>query len=116
MYIFSFYYNLLVDFSMIQPTNDRTGFETIVRGVLDELESGVDMSIAKLSRKLEVDRRSVSKVIDLLLDIQSSLLSHQIETKKTGRAFLIKFNNRTRELTKSLKESLKNKVLRRNTE
>ena len=116
MYIFSFDRILLVDFSMIHPTNDRTGFETIVRGVLIELESGVDISIAKLSRKLGVDRRSVSKVIDLLLDIQSSLVSYQIETKKTGRAFLIRFSNRTRELTRSLRESLKNKVLRRNTE
>jgi hypothetical protein len=105
----------MVDFSMIHPTSDRTGFETIVRGVLDELESGVDMSIAKLSRKLGVDRRSVSKVIDLLLDIQSSLVSHQIETKKTGRAFIIRFNYRTRELTNSLKAALRNKVLRRRT-
>ncbi|MBD3406637.1 MAG: hypothetical protein GF411_11030 [Candidatus Lokiarchaeota archaeon] len=94
---------------------ERHGLEKVMRGVIHEMKSGTPMTIAKLSRILGVDRRTVSSVIDILLDIQNTLVEKQIETERKGRSFVISFKERTRELQRKLKSSLKGKVKRRRT-
>ncbi|MBE0525680.1 hypothetical protein E4H12_02375 [Candidatus Thorarchaeota archaeon] len=63
--------------------------------VIEELKSGVPMSIGELSQKLGIDRRTVGRIVDILLDVQETLVTREIKTKRVGRRFLIEFNQRT---------------------
>ncbi|TXT57692.1 MAG: hypothetical protein BAJATHORv1_10395 [Candidatus Thorarchaeota archaeon] len=116
-YILDFTIFLLIIMSV--PSSEfgfeRHGLEQVMRGVIQEMKKGTPMTIAKLSRALGVDRRTISTVIDMLLDIQNTLVEKQIETERRGRAFVISFKERTKDLQKRLKSSLKGKVKRRRT-
>lgn len=73
----------------------RIGYPDAIKLILNELASGVPMSISALSKKLNIDRRTVSKVIDMLIDVQTVLSEKQLETERIGRRFVIHFKERT---------------------
>jgi predicted transcriptional regulator len=81
--------------------------------VIEELKSGAPMSIGALSKKLGIDRRTVGRVVDILLDVQETLMSQEIKTKRVGRRFMIKFEQRTEQAKKILKSA--HEVVRRKT-
>lgn len=81
--------------------------------VIEELKSGVPMSIGELSKKLGIDRRTVGRIVDILLDVQETLVSQEIKTRRVGRRFLISFNNRTAQARKILQSA--HGVVRRKT-
>ncbi|MFX1606223.1 MAG: hypothetical protein ACFFDD_09960 [Promethearchaeota archaeon] len=91
----------------------RVGYGEAMRAVIRELSNGTPMSISALSKKLSIDRRTISNVIDLLLDVQEVLVSKKIDTTRMGRRFVIKFNNRTAATRKKLESVLS--VVRRKT-
>jgi len=80
--------------------------------VIEELKSGVPMSIGELSRKLGIDRRTVGRIVDILLDVQETLATREIKTKRVGRRFLISFNQRTAQ-ARAVLQSAHNVVRRR---
>jgi predicted transcriptional regulator len=81
--------------------------------VIEELKSGVPMSIGELSRKLGIDRRTVGRIVDILLDVQETLVTREIKTKRVGRKFLISFNHRTERARRILQSA--HDVARRRT-
>jgi predicted transcriptional regulator len=91
----------------------RVGYGDAMRAVMSELANGSPMSISTLSKKLNIDRRTIANVIDLLLDVQDVLVTKSIETKRTGRRFIIKFQNRASETRRRLESALQ--VVRRRT-
>lgn len=92
----------------------RVGYGEAIRAVMQELADGTPMSISSLSKKLRIDRRTISNVIDLLLDVQDVLISNKIETVRVGRRFVIKFKNRTAATRKKLASALN--VVRRKSD
>ncbi len=81
--------------------------------VIEELKSGVPMSIGALSKKLGIDRRTVGRVVDILLDVQETLVTQEIQTKRVGRRFVIQFEKRTAQAMRILKSA--HDVVRRKT-
>jgi predicted transcriptional regulator len=73
----------------------RIGLPEAMSRIIAVLKQGKPMSIASLSKETNVDRRTVSKVIDLLLDVQDTLRSIEIQTNRVGRRFVIRFKDRT---------------------
>ena len=93
-YIFGFVSGMYRVKMSIPPVS-RIGYPEAIKLVLNELANGVPMSISALSRKLNIDRRTVGKVIDMLIDVQSVLSEKQLETERIGRRFVIRFKERT---------------------
>ncbi len=81
--------------------------------IIDELKSGVPMSIGTLSNKLGIDRRTVGRIVDILLDVQETLATQEIKTERKGRRFVIGFNERTEQALQILKTA--KDVVRRKT-
>lgn len=80
--------------------------------VIEELKKGNPMSIGALSKKLGIDRRTIGRVVDILLDVQETLVSQEIETRRVGRRFVIQFMQRTAK-ARSLLKSAQDVVRRR---
>ena len=91
----------------------RVGYGDAMRAVMAELANGSPMSISTLSKKLNIDRRTIANAIDLLLDVQDVLVSKRIETTRIGRRFIIKFQNHAAETRRRLQSALQ--VVRRKT-
>lgn len=71
------------------------------------------MSIGDLSTKLGIDRRTVGRIVDILLDVQETLSTQEITTQRKGRRFVIGFRQRTeqaRHLLKSAKDVVRRKT------
>jgi len=81
--------------------------------IIEELKSGAPMSIGELSKKLGIDRRTVGRIVDILLDVQETLVTREIKTKRVGRRFLISFNQRTAQARAVLQSA--HNVVRRKT-
>ncbi|NHJ14296.1 MAG: hypothetical protein EAX95_11505 [Candidatus Thorarchaeota archaeon] len=77
------------------PPVPRIGYPEAIKLIVNELASGVPMSISSLSKKLNIDRRTVGKVIDMLIEVQAVLSEKQLETERVGRRFVIRFRERT---------------------
>lgn len=92
----------------------RVGIPEAMSRIIAVLKQGRPMSIASLSKETRIDRRTVSKVIDLLLDMQETLRSLEIQTNRMGRQFIIRFKERTAKARKIL-ASAKAKVTKRRT-
>ncbi|MHA1638106.1 MAG: hypothetical protein ACTSUB_08850 [Candidatus Thorarchaeota archaeon] len=84
----------------------RVGYIQAMGFVIQELKNGVPMSIASLSQKLNIDRRTVGKVIDTLLEVQETLVNHEIQTTRVGKNFVIEFKRRASRARKMLSNTL----------
>ena len=90
----------------------RVGIPEAMSRIIELLKQGRPMSIASLSKETRIDRRTVSKVIDMLLDVQDTLRSLEIQTDRLGRKFVIRFKERTAKAREIL-TSAKVKVTKR---
>ena len=95
-----------------ETTGTRIGIPEAMSRIISVLKKGKPMSIASLSKETNVDRRTVSKVIDMLLDVQETLRSLEIQTDRLGRQFIIRFKERTAKALEIL-VSAKSKVTKR---
>ena len=100
-------------FAGFNPSVERVGYIDAMARIIRELRNGVPLSIGELSQKLDIDRRTVGRVIDVLLDIQEAFNSQSITTEKRGRRFLVAFKERGAAVRESLKSATQ--VVRRNT-
>lgn len=98
---------------MVMTPTPRIGYGDALRAVMNELAQGSPMSIAALSKKLNIDRRTIGKVIDTLLEVQDMLAAKRIETSKIGRRFVVSFINRTASTRRMLESAIS--VVRRKT-
>ena len=103
-----------MSFAGINPSIHRVGHIDAMARIISELRNGGPLSIGELSRKLDIDRRTVGRVIDVLLDIQETFNSQSITTEKRGRRFLVAFKERGAAVRESLR--LATQVVRRNSQ
>lgn len=96
------------------PSIQRVGYIDAMAQIVEELKNGVPLSIGDLSKKLDIDRRTVGRVIDVLLDIQETFNSQSLTTEKRGRSFLVAFRERGSAIREILRSATN--VVRRNTQ
>lgn len=87
----------------------RIDLSQAVTTVLQMLKDTPSMSISAISKATGIDRRTVGKAIDLILDVQEALNAQRIEKVKVGKAWAIELVERTSKLMTTTKR----KVLRR---
>ncbi|MHA1169919.1 MAG: hypothetical protein ACTSRU_18990 [Candidatus Hodarchaeales archaeon] len=87
-------------------TPHRVGYLQAMGFVIEELKNGIPMSISLLSQKLNIDRRTIGKVIDALLDVQETLVNHEIQTTRSGKNFVIEFKKRANNVLQILSNTL----------
>jgi len=81
--------------------------------IIEELRSGTSLSISGLAKKTGVDRRTVDKVVDMLVAVQDVLHTLQIEKDRVGRSYVVRLQARTEQARRFLK-SARARVSRRN--
>ncbi|MCF2138220.1 MAG: hypothetical protein K9W43_13395 [Candidatus Thorarchaeota archaeon] len=73
----------------------RISLPDAILRVMTALKSASSASIATLSRTTGLDRRTVTKVIDVILDIQNNLQDFELAKVREGRHYIIKLQERT---------------------
>ena len=93
---------------MILPlTSPRVDLANAMVAVLQVLKDAPSMSIAGISKATGIDRRTVKKVIDLILKVQKSLATQRIEKEKVGKTWVISLRKRTSEIIGSARSKMK---------
>jgi predicted transcriptional regulator len=95
------------------PSIPRVGIPEAVTKIIEELRNGAGLSISGLAKKTGVDRRTVDKVVDMLVSVQDVLQALQIEKDRVGRSYVVRLQART-ERARRLFKSAREKVYRRN--
>lgn len=103
MYIYEHNARRLIQMAV---TPHRVGYLQAMGFVISELKNGVPMSISSLSQKLNIDRRTVGKVIDALLEVQETLINHEIKTTRIGKNFVIEFKKRANSVLRIISQTL----------
>ncbi|MFW9788187.1 MAG: hypothetical protein ACFFE2_10835 [Candidatus Thorarchaeota archaeon] len=75
--------------------------------VLQVLKEAPSMSIAGISKATGVDRRTVSKAVDLIMNVQKSLSTQRMEREKRGKMWVISLKKKTSEIFDSAKSKMK---------
>ncbi len=95
---------------MTQPfVFSRVDLSQAVITVLEMLKYNSSISISGIAKATGIDRRTIGKAINLILEVQASLNTQRIEKVKMGKAWAIKFVGGTSKLITSAKRT----VLRR---
>ncbi|MFW9963330.1 MAG: hypothetical protein ACFFCX_07195 [Candidatus Sifarchaeia archaeon] len=88
-------------------TAPRVDLGQAMTAVLLALKEKPSMSIAGISKATGIDRRTVGKAVDLILNVQKSLVTQKIEKEKVGKAWVISLRKRTLDLIDTAKGKLK---------
>ncbi|MHA1138188.1 MAG: hypothetical protein ACTSSE_17045 [Candidatus Thorarchaeota archaeon] len=91
------------------PTSPRVDFPQAIVEVLATLKKVPSISISGLAKATGIDRRTVTKAIDLIMSVQDSLATAKINRRKEGKMWVISRTHRTVEFF----QSAINKVKRR---
>ncbi|TFF91366.1 hypothetical protein EU545_04365 [Candidatus Thorarchaeota archaeon] len=78
------------------PDVSRVGIPDAVSKVLRVLSEGASFSVSELARKTGLNRRTVDKVLDMVLEVQKTLSFKKLTKKKFGRSYAVKLRERTR--------------------
>ncbi len=73
----------------------RIGLPEAINRVMDALKAAPSASISALARATGLDRRTVSKVIDIIMQIQKDLQNMEIAKIKRGRSYIVQLRKRT---------------------
>jgi hypothetical protein len=93
---------------MILPLNSpRVDLAKAMVAVLQVLKDAPSMSIAGISQATGIDRRTVGKAIDLIMNVQKSLTTQRIEKKKVGKKWVISLRKKTSEFMVAAKSKMK---------
>jgi hypothetical protein len=76
------------------PTT-RVDFPQAIESVLAALKKSPSISISGLARATGIDRRTVSKAVDLIMRVQDSLATRKLSRNKVGRMWVVTMSNRT---------------------
>ncbi len=83
-----FFLELIV---MSVPMRNRVGIQDVLGDVLKELAQGIPLTIAELSRRVGADRRTITKVLEMINQIQNSLEGRELVRVKRGNSWIFKF-------------------------
>ena len=89
------------------PPTPRVDFPQAIVDVLSALKEVPSISISGLARQTGIDRRTVSKAIDLIMQVQDSLATKKIDRRKEGKMWVISMRNRTIEFFQSAISKMK---------
>jgi hypothetical protein len=93
---------------MILPLNSpRIDLSQAMIAVLQVLKDAPSMSVAGISKSTGIDRRTVTKAVNLILKVQKSLSTQRIEKEKVGKTWVITLRKRTSDLIGSAKSKMK---------
>ncbi|MFW9921012.1 MAG: hypothetical protein ACFFED_15535 [Candidatus Thorarchaeota archaeon] len=73
------------------PIRNRVGISDVLGDVLQELAKGIPLTIAELSRRVGADRRTISKVLEMIDQIQSSLEGREMIKIERGNSKIYRF-------------------------
>ncbi len=73
----------------------RVGISDAMSMVLNVLSEGAALSISDLARKTGLDRRTVDKVIDMIIEVQHTLSFKKLTKRKLGRSYAVALRERT---------------------
>ncbi|TFG28514.1 MarR family transcriptional regulator [Candidatus Thorarchaeota archaeon] len=80
---------------MSTPSVSRVDFPQAILDVLAALKEVPSISISGLAQRTGIDRRTVTKAIDLIVKVQDSLATTKISRRKEGKMWVISRTNRT---------------------
>ena len=92
---------------MSLPSSSRVDFPQAILDVLAALKEVPAISISGLAQRTGIDRRTVAKAIDLIMNVQDSLATTKISRRKEGKMWVISRTNRTIEFFQSAISRLK---------
>lgn len=93
---------------MLLPlSSPRVDLANAMIAVLQVLKEAPSMSIAGISKATGVDRRTVSKAVDLIMNVQKSLSTQRMEREKRGKMWVISLKKKTSEIFDSAKSKMK---------
>ncbi|MFW9909875.1 MAG: hypothetical protein ACFFEF_15010 [Candidatus Thorarchaeota archaeon] len=72
-------------------THSRIGISDVLGDVLKELAKGIPLTIAELSRRVGADRRTITKVLEMINQIQDSLEGRQMVKIERGNSKIYRF-------------------------
>ncbi|RLI52390.1 MAG: hypothetical protein DRO93_15070 [Candidatus Thorarchaeota archaeon] len=101
-----------MDGPMNGVTCPRVGLPEAISRVMEALKTVHSASISSLARATGLDRRTVSKAIDLLLQIQEGLRNQEITKIRIGRSYLIQLREhaeKARDLFSAVRRRLQRK-------
>ncbi len=93
----------------LPTTSPRADLPQAILDVLQVLKDIPSSSIASIARATGLDRRTVSKAVNLILKVQDTLQAKQMVKRKEGKMWVIRLVSRTSDMVQSTKD----KVLRR---
>ena len=73
------------------PSRNRIGITDVLGDVLTELAKGIPLTIAELSRRVGADRRTITKVLEMIDQIQSSLEGREMIKIERGNSKIYRF-------------------------
>ncbi|MFW9847997.1 MAG: hypothetical protein ACFFF4_02590 [Candidatus Thorarchaeota archaeon] len=73
------------------PIRNRIGISEVLGDVLQELAKGIPLTVAELSRRIGADRRTISKVLEMINQIQKTLDGKEMVQTKRGNRWFFKF-------------------------
>ncbi len=87
----------------------RVSLPEAIQRVLSVLRETSTASIASLSRATGLDRRTVTKVIDVIMEVQSNLQNLELAKLKDGKRYIIRLQERT-EQARALFDSVRRRL------
>ncbi len=94
-----------MSFPLKPPPRVRISFPEAMSKIVEILAEGKTMSVATLSRITGIDRRTVSKVLETLNEIQKSLRDKELLLGKVGNTYAVQLIQRTAEIKKRISET-----------
>ncbi|MHA3963692.1 MAG: hypothetical protein AM325_009145 [Candidatus Thorarchaeota archaeon SMTZ1-45] len=88
-------------------TASRVDLGQAMTAVLQVLKNKPSMSIAGISKATGIDRRTVGKAVDLILNVQKNLVTQKIEKEKVGKAWVISLKKKTSDLIGTAKGKIR---------
>jgi DNA-binding MarR family transcriptional regulator len=88
-------------------SSPRVDLSLAMKAVLQVLRDAPSMSIAGIAQATGIDRRTVSKALDMILSIQENLTNRRVEKQKVGRMWVISLKTKTTQLIESAKGKMK---------
>lgn len=85
--------------------HDRNSLPDATMMIIVQLIEGEPLSISKLAEKTGLDRRTVDKAINMLLQIQAPLRSYRLEMHRVGNTCVVRFNEMAAETQRAFDSS-----------
>lgn len=88
-------------------SSPRVDLSLAMKAILQVLKDAPSMSIASIAQATGIDRRTVTKALDMILNVQETLSNRRVEKEKVGKMWVISLKKKTTLLIESAKGKMK---------